>query len=249
MYRCKNIDNSETVNRFNQWDRQGILRRAVGICGLLGFGGCRGSGRSGCSCGQVFFVWKLGEDDGVEDQRAAGEFQRCEALVEQRDAAECREDGFQAEDQGCFCGWDVLLAEDLEGVADARGHDAAVRDGLPRVQDGADLRVLKDEHADDAHDSGHDELDGRELEAVALRRVVADQHGLKQAPECLHFPSVRGNCSKPKIGVFTGALRLRKLVHALSLPYIYGRQEGVHRLDPPHSARSVHDHGLNPVCP
>ena len=34
------------------------------------------------------------------------------------------------------------------------------------------------------------------------------------------FPSVRGNCSKPKIGAFTGALRLRELVHMLFLPII-----------------------------
>ena len=55
--------------------------------------------------------------------------------------------------------------------------------------------------------------------------------GLSGAPECPHFPSVRGNCSKPKNGVFTGALRLRKLVHALSLPIIWW-QEGGHRLNP-----------------
>lgn len=35
----------------------------------------------------------------------------------------------------------------------------------------------------------------------------------------------------PKIGIFTGTLLLRKLVHVLSLPYIYDRQEGGHRLD------------------
>lgn len=46
-------------------------------------------------------------------------------------------------------------------------------------------------------------------------------HGLRQATECLHFPYVRRNCSKPKIGIFTGVLRLRKLVHVLSLPIIW----------------------------
>ena len=39
------------------------------------------------------------------------------------------------------------------------------------------------------------------------------------------FPFVCGNCSKPKISTFTGALRLRELVHILF--YLsYGGHEG-----------------------
>ena len=53
---------------------------------------------------------------------------------------------------------------------------------------------------------------------------------------------VRGNCSKPKIGAFPGALRLLELVH------VYGGLEGGHRLDLLSSAQSVYDQGLNPVC-
>ena len=71
---------------------------------------------------------KLGQDDGGEHQRTAGQLAAGHHFPKNQRAGEHRKDRLQAHDQRGNRRVDTLLAEHLQGVADTAGEYAGIQD-------------------------------------------------------------------------------------------------------------------------
>ena len=69
------------------------------------------------------------DQQGGEQQGAAGEVARGEALMEDQVAGEGGEDGFETHDNRRVSGGGGTLADDLQGEGNASREDAGVEDG------------------------------------------------------------------------------------------------------------------------
>ncbi len=104
--------------------------------------------------------------------------------MEQQPAADGGERRFKAHDQRSDRRIEILLADHLQCIGDARRHDARVEDGNERLVDLRQLRhLLQKKHADQAEDSRDKELNAGQADAVAFRRKVVDEKDLEREKE------------------------------------------------------------------
>ena len=86
------------------------------------------------------------------------------------------EHGFQTHDQSSHSRFRVLLSDHLQSEGYAGREYAAVHDRQPAVDDVGKHRILKEEHEHDADDAHREKLDAGQLDTVAFRRKVVDDH-------------------------------------------------------------------------
>ena len=117
---------------------------------------------------------QLREDDRREHDRAAEKLPCRERLAEQQPAEQCREDRFQAHEQGSQRGLHVALADDLERVRHASGEDTRIYNGPPALQNGIPVRRFKQKHTDRGQRGADQKLYAAQTHAVHMRHDCAD---------------------------------------------------------------------------
>ena len=98
--------------------------------------------------------------------------------MQEQPSGEGGDDGFQAHDQGGHRGIQILLSDDLEGIAQAAGEGTGVYDGHPGRKDAAEIRALEQKHTDGAQDGVGQGLDAGELHAVHQGREMVHRQNL-----------------------------------------------------------------------
>lgn len=120
----------------------------------------------------------LGQNDSGEHDGAANVLPHGHLLLQDDGTGDNGEHALQTQQNGDNGGVGVLLGQNLKRVAHAAGEDAHVQQGQGAAEDGGEVHVLKNEHADGGDDAGEQELQTAELHAVAISGEVVDDQNV-----------------------------------------------------------------------
>lgn len=122
----------------------------------------------------VALLGELGNHRRAEHQQAAEQFADGEHLAQQDPAADGREHGFQAHQQGGQRGIGVLLADHLQRVAHRAGEHCRIDDARPAGHDVGHGGGLRQQHQRQGHDGSGGKLDGAEQDRIHVAGIAVD---------------------------------------------------------------------------
>ena len=125
------------------------------------------------------FAPKLGclrQKDGGKDQGTSQKFTLGEGVAQDEPATQCGKYAFQAHDDGCHCRLGVFLSDDLQGVGNAAGKNAHVKQAGDHGREIAPLHLLTAEGNEGGENAADQKLQHGKGNAVYPASVGVHHH-------------------------------------------------------------------------